>query len=115
MGTVHSQPEVITPHTSQQIVGGFDHPGRCDNSKVGLITTEIETNCANGFCKKRVDGGCGCRGSISGEPWAGEFTSDFLEFPNSECVAACESNGYAAGQHTTYVRERDVLNCGNGK
>ena len=52
---------------SQQIVGGFDHPGRCDNSKVGLITTEIETNCANGFCKKRVDGGCGCRGSISGE------------------------------------------------
>ena len=52
---------------------------------------------------------------ISGEPWAGEFTSDFLEFPNSECVAACERNGYAAGQHTTYVRERDVLNCGNGR
>ena len=53
---------------SQQIVGGFQgSPGRCDNSKVGLITTELETNCANGFCKKRVDGGCGCRGSISGE------------------------------------------------
>ena len=52
---------------------------------------------------------------ISGEPWAGEFTSDFLEFPNSECVAACEKNGYAEGQHITYVRERDVFNCGSAK
>ena len=52
---------------------------------------------------------------ISGDPWAGEVVSDFLEFPNSECVAACERNGYAAGQHTTYVRERDVRNCGNGR
>ena len=53
---------------SQQIVGGFQgSPGRCDNSKVGLITTEFTTNCANSFCKKRVDGGCGCRGSSSGK------------------------------------------------
>ena len=35
---------------SQQIVGGFDHPGRCDNSKVGLITTEMETNCTVLYC-----------------------------------------------------------------
>merc|ERR1712117_426447 len=66
---------------TQQIAGGFQgSPGRCDNSKVGLITTEFTTNCANRFCKKRVDGGCGCRGSISGDPWSGELTGDFLEF-----------------------------------
>ena len=53
---------------TQQIVSGFQgSPGRCDNSKVGLITTEFTTNCANRFCKKRVDGGCGCRGSNSGK------------------------------------------------
>ena len=53
---------------TQQIASGFQgSPGRCDNSKVGLITIEFTTNCVNRFCKKRVDGGCGCRGSISGE------------------------------------------------
>ena len=52
---------------------------------------------------------------ISGNPWSGKVTSDFLEFPDRECVAACERNGFAAGQQTTFVRERDIFNCGNGK
>ena len=46
----------------------------------------------------------------SGDPWPGEFTSSFLEFPDRECVEACERNGFAATQMTTYVREPDV-NC----
>merc|ERR1712038_1380267 len=94
---------------SQQIVGGFQgSPGRCNNSKVGLITTEFTTNCANRFCKKRVDGGCGCDSSLSGDPWPGEFTSSFLEFPDRECVEACERNGFAEDQQTTYVTESDL-------
>ena len=50
---------------------------------------------------------------ISGDPWRGNIIGTLLEFPDPECVAACERNGYAAGQQTTYVQELDIFNCGD--
>ena len=50
---------------------------------------------------------------ISGIPWSGTVTTDFLEFPDRDCVEACERNGFAVTQQTTYVRKWDS-SCGRG-